>query len=192
LAPPVTGLLSAALTPGGTYQGYNVYGGTYSGPGIYTSTLTFPNGTTTMASGVYILMNGISLSGQQSVQSATTGGVDGNGGVLLYDFRGSVSLTGQGQATLAPFNLAPATYVGAPSPWPGIVIWQDGVGGQGPTDPGNTNYVALSGNGIGNVINGTVYAPSATAGTQGNGSLTAGSVVSAGVACGGNGAFTIG
>jgi prepilin-type N-terminal cleavage/methylation domain-containing protein len=192
LAPPVTGLLTATLTPGGTYQGYSVYGGAYSGPGIYTSTLTFPNGTTTMASGVYILMNGISLSGQQNVQSATTGGVDGNGGVLLYDFRGSVSLTGQGQATLAPFNFAPTTYAGAPAPWPGIVIWQDGVNGQGPGDPGNTNNVALSGNGVGNVINGTVYAPSATAGTQGNGALTAGSVVSAGIACGGNGAFTIG
>jgi hypothetical protein len=145
-----------------------------------------------MASGVYILMNGISLSGQQNLLSATTGGVDGNGGVLLYVFRGSVSLTGQGQVTLAPFKHAPTTYAGAPSPWPGVVIWQDGVNGQGTTDPGDTNSVALSGNGLGNVINGTVYAPAATAGTQGNGALTAGSIVAAGIACGGNGAFTIG
>jgi hypothetical protein len=42
------------------------------------------------------------------------------------------------------------------------------------------------------VINGTVYAPLASAGTQGNGALTAGSIVAAGIACGGNGAFTIG
>jgi prepilin-type N-terminal cleavage/methylation domain-containing protein len=190
LAPPVTGLQTASLTPGSTYQGYSVYGGTYSGPGIYTSTLTFPNGTTTMASGVYILMNGIKLSGQQSVQSAATGGFDGKGGVLLYVVGGSVSLRGQGQATLAPFDYAPTNYdagvipaQAAPSPWPGIVIWQD---------KGDTNNLALSGNGVGNVISGTVYAPSAIAGTQGNGALTAGSIVSAGIACGGNGAFTIG
>jgi prepilin-type N-terminal cleavage/methylation domain-containing protein len=194
LTPPVTGLQTATLTPGGTYQGFSVYGGAYSGPGIYTSTLTFPNGTTTMASGVYILMSGISLSGQQNL--------DGTAGVLLYVFRGSVSLTGQGQATLAPFKVAPPTYSGAPNPWPGIVIWQDGPLGQGPSDAGDSNNVALAGNGVGiatptnptggNLVAGTVYAPSATAGTSGNGALTVGSIVAASIACGGNGAFTIG
>jgi prepilin-type N-terminal cleavage/methylation domain-containing protein len=184
MPPPVTGLQPGSPPAvGSTYQGYTVYGGAYSGPGIYTNTLSFPNGLTTMTSGVYILMKGISQSGQQSVQSATTGGVDGKGGVLLYVLGGSVSLTGLGQSTLAPFNIAPANYSGAPNPWPGIVIWQDSS---------DSNNVALAGNGLGNVINGTVYAPTATAGTQGNGALTAGSIVASGIACGGNGAFTIG
>jgi prepilin-type N-terminal cleavage/methylation domain-containing protein len=184
LTPPVTGLqASSPPAVGSIYQGYKVYSGAYSGPGIYTNTLSFPNGTTTMDSGVYILLNGVSQSGQQNVQSATTGGADGKGGVLLYVLGGSVSLTGQGQATLAPFKIPPVAYSGAPNPWPGIVIWQDS------SDSAN---LALAGNGLGNVIDGTVYAPTATAGTQGNGALIAGSIVASGIACGGNGTFIIG
>ena len=137
--PPVTGLYGATIT-GTSYQGYAVnpapIGSVYQ-PGIYTGTLSVPNGTTTFASGVYILMNGMSLTGNQTVNSATTGGVDGKGGVLFYVYRGSVSLAGNGGATLSPFADAPSSYTGAPSPWPGIVIWQDGKNGQGTGDPGD-------------------------------------------------------
>jgi prepilin-type N-terminal cleavage/methylation domain-containing protein len=176
--PPVTGLQQANPTPGSTYQGYNVYGGgAYAGQsgGIFTNTLTFPNGTTTLKSGVYILMNGIKLSGQQNL--------DGTAGVFLYVLGGSVDLTGQGQVTLAPLAAGSAPYPNAPSPWPGIVIWQDAT---------DSAFLALAGNGVGNVINGTVYAPSASAGTNGNGGLTTGSIIAAGIGCNGNGAFNIG
>jgi prepilin-type N-terminal cleavage/methylation domain-containing protein len=193
LAPPVTGLQTATLTPGMTYQGMPVYAGAYQGPGIYVGSLNVPNNTTTiLASGIYVLMNGISLTGNQSLATATTGGVDNRGGVLLYAYRGTVSLAGNGTATLSPFNFPPATYAGAPSPWPGIVIWQDGPNGQGAGDPGDSNAVTLVGNGNGNVVNGTVYAPLATVGGSGNGSVLAGSVVAAGLSCNGNGNITIG
>ena len=102
--PPVTGLYGTTIT-GTSYQGYAVnpapIGSVYQ-PGIYTGTLSVPNGTTTFASGVYILMNGISLTGNQTVNSATTGGVDGKGGVLLYVYRGSVSLAGNGGQPSVP------------------------------------------------------------------------------------------
>jgi prepilin-type N-terminal cleavage/methylation domain-containing protein len=200
LAPPVTGLMTASLNPGTPYQGLNVYGpgASYSGPGIYTDTLTFTGGTTTFASGVYVLMNGISVSGNATLVTATTGGVDGKGGVLLYVYRGSVSVTGNGAfgngplQPFAPFDYAPTTYANAPSPWPEVVIWQDGPGTQGINDPGDSNDLGLAGNGSASLINGTVYAPSATAGSTGNGDLTVGSVVAAGIGCGGNGAVTIG
>jgi hypothetical protein len=212
LTPPVTNLvanasmIAAQATPGGTntYQGYNIYSGSsIVAPGIYTSTVTFPNSTTTLTSGVYIFMNGLSLAGNSSqvVQSATTGGTDGKGGVLLYLYRGQYSITGNGGANLSPFDHAPTSpaYIGAPSPWPGIVVWQDGVGGQGsnnpadPTyDPGDTQTLKLAGNGNGSSYTGTIYAPAAAAGTNGNGGLVAGSIVAASLTCGGNGTFTIG
>jgi hypothetical protein len=185
------------------YQGYTIYGGTIVGPGIYAQTVTFPNSTTTLPSGVYIFMNGISLAGNSSqfVQSASTGGVDGKGGVLLYIYRGQYSDTGQGSSQLSAFNFAPTSpaYSAAPSPWPGIVVWQDGKGGQGssdpaaPTyDPGDAQTLNLSGNGLTNTFTGTIYAPTATAGTNGNGGLVVGSIVAAGLNCGGNGTFLIG
>jgi prepilin-type N-terminal cleavage/methylation domain-containing protein len=211
LTPPVTNLVANASTitaegtPTGinTYQGYKIYSGSIVGPGIYTNTVTFSNSTTTLSSGVYVLMSGLSLAGNsnQVVQSATTGGTDGKGGVLLYFYRGQYSDTGNGSADLSPFDDAPTSpaYTGAPSPWPGIVIWQDGVGGQGssnaadPTyDPGDTQPLQLAGNGTSSSYTGTIYAPKATAGTNGNGGLVAGSIVAAGLNCGGNGTFLIG
>ncbi len=185
MTPPVSGLTTATLTVGGTYQGYHVYAGTYSGPGIYTGSLTFPNGTTTMASGVYVLMAGMSITGLNTVQS------DPNG-VLIYIYRQSISIAGNGTLSIGPFASTATPYTGAPSPWPGIVIWQDGAGTQGGSDAGDSTTMALSGNGGADLITGTVYAPDAAVGTGGNGALTVGSIVSSSIACGGNGSFTIG
>jgi prepilin-type N-terminal cleavage/methylation domain-containing protein len=193
LVPPATGLLSANLTVGGEYEGYPVYGGTYSGPGIYTQTLSsFPTNPQVFQSGVYILMNGFRDNNTQRIQSATTGGVDGNGGLLFYVVGGSFDMEGQGGATLAPFNLAPPVYQNAPSPWPGIVIWQDGPGTQGPSDPGDNNTLKLTGGSAATFITGAVYAPAATVGGGGGASLNVGSIVSLGVTCAGGGAMNVG
>jgi hypothetical protein len=216
LTPPVTNLVANAAqiaaegqqNPGQfQYQGYTIYGGTIVGPGIYASQVSFPNSTTTLSSGVYIFMNGLNLAGNSSqvLASATTGGTDGEGGVLLYIYRGQYADSGQGSAALAPFNYAPTSpaYTGAPSPWPGVVIWQDGLGGQGSSNPSDPTYdsgdsqpLQLSGNGATTSITGTVYAPVASVGPGGNGGLAVSSVVSSGMSCygGGNGSgnFTIG
>jgi hypothetical protein len=188
--PPITGLLTATLTVGGTYQGFNVYAsGLVSAnppPGIYAGNqpVTFPNGTTTL-DGVYIFMDGLNLAGSQTLVSSA-------GGVLIYIYRGQMQMSGNAVATLSPYPTTSNPYPGSPTPWPGIVIWQDGTLGQGPGDPGDTQTLELAGNGSSSTYSGTIYAPSALAGTTGNGGLVASSLVSSGFNCGGNGSFTIG
>lgn len=186
LPPPATGLLTATLTPGSTYQGYHVYSGTYQGPGIYTGQLTsYPSNPQTFASGVYILMNGIRDNAQQAINSAA-------GGVLLYVVRGQVDLEGGGGLTISPFSTPPAGYTGAPSPWVGIVIWQDGPGTQSATDAGDNVALKLTGGAAESEVNGTIYAPDASVGGGGNAALNASSVVAAGVSCNGGGTINIG
>jgi hypothetical protein len=161
----------AGLTPPST-SGLPVHNSmSYQGPGVYNQTLTLTNGTTTLATGTYILHQGISVSGNASLTTQA-------GGVLLYVDGGSVMFAGNGAVTLAP--LQPPPY--APTA-PSMLIWQAAS---------DTNPVILSGNGSGNLFSGTIYAPKTSVGSSGNGSFTAGSVVASSMSCAGNGTETIG
>jgi prepilin-type N-terminal cleavage/methylation domain-containing protein len=184
LTPPVSGL----PLPGGTHQVtmfngqplsvFNNGGGNnYEGPGVYTQTLSFTT-STTLASGVYVLENGLSITGN--------GTIDGSAGVLIYNWGnttqglgGAISIAGTTKVTLAPLN---------PALWPNtnLVIWQDA---------GNTQGLNLAGSGGITDITGTIYAPNASVGATGSGkggAITASSIVAAGISpCQGKGTITI-
>ena len=122
-------------------------------------------------SGIYEFQGGISVTGNANISSAA-------GGVLFY-ITGASSVTqiaGNGV-----FNLQPLS--SPPSPAANMVIWQD---------RSDANPITLGGNGSGDVIGGTVYAPSAVVDTAGNGLLTAGAVEAKGLTCGGNSSLSIG
>jgi type II secretory pathway pseudopilin PulG len=164
-ANPYSGLTPPSATGLNTYSD-----GAYHGPGIYTATLAISGKTTqAFASGIYILQNGINISGNAGISSAA-------GGVLFYVTGGSVSISGNGG-----FNLGPLS--SPPSPTSGLVIWQAA---------GDTNALTLSGNGSGDAVSGTIYAPGAQVGGSGNGNLVAGSVLAKSLACNGNGTITLG
>lgn len=160
----------SGLTPPST-TGLNTYSdGAYHGPGIYTAPLAISSKTTQVfATGIYILQNGITISGNAGISSAA-------GGVLFYVTGGSVSISGNGG-----FNLGPLS--SPPSPASGLVIWQVA---------GDTNALTLSGNGSGDAVSGTIYAPGAQVGGTGNGNLAAGSVLAKTLACNGGGTITLG
>jgi prepilin-type N-terminal cleavage/methylation domain-containing protein len=168
----------ATLTPP-ISAGLPVYTGTsYQGPGVYTNTLTFSgNTTTTMATGTYILENGISVTGQASVtsQTAATGVPQG---VLLYVAGGQISFGGSGTVNLSPLE-NPAPY---PAPAQDLVIWQAAS---------DTNTVNLSGNASSNQYQGTVYAPGASIGSLGNGGYVVASIVASSMSCAGNGTIQV-
>jgi hypothetical protein len=159
----------AGLTPPST-TGLTTYSdGTYHGPGIYTSTLSLAGSTTqTFASGIYILEQGISVTGNA--------GITAPGGVLFYVTGGSVAVAGNGGANLQPLS-------SPPSPASGLVVWQVAS---------DTNAVTLAGNGSASLVNGTIYAPGAQVGGAGNGGLSANSVVANSLSCDGNGSISIG
>ena len=109
--------------------------GGHASPGVYTETLAVGASTCVLDSGVYILRNGISI---------TTGSLtSGPGGVLLYITGGTFST-----ALGALVNLSPMTT----GPYAGLQIWQDKA---------DTTMLAM-GNLALFVVNGTVYAPTAT------------------------------
>ena len=62
-------------------------------PGVYASTLSVSSGTCLLAAGIYILQNGLSLSGTASLTTAS-------GGVLLYVTGGTVSVSSTASITL--------------------------------------------------------------------------------------------
>ena len=138
-------------------------GNTYS-PGIYTGTFS-PDGT--LSPGVYILQNGLSMSGQQDVTGA---------GVLFYITGGSVSITGQ-----ATINITPPTT----GTYAGISIWQ------AVTD---TNPFAITGQGAASSVGGILYLPGASSVTlgAGEGGLVIGSVIAPNINVVGNGTVTVG
>ena len=145
--------------------------GANHGPGVYTTTLTFSSpGDYVLATGTYILDQGISVSGQANLSSGT-------GGVLLYVKGGFISFSGQGNVSLNP--LSPAPYAAAPN----LGIWQD---------RSDTNVISLSGSASANTYSGTIYAPTAQVGGSGNAGYTAGGVISSSFACAGNGIANIG
>jgi hypothetical protein len=160
----------ASLTPPSA-NGLPLYSdGNYHGPGVYTTTLSFSgSGSQQLATGTYILEQGISVTGQAGLTSAP-------GGVLLYVTSGSIAFGGQGNVSLQPLG-------SPPSPAPNLGIWQA---------KSDTNTISLSGNGSANTYGGTIYAPGAQVGGLGNAGYTAGSIVSSSFACTGNGTATIG
>jgi hypothetical protein len=157
-------------------NGLPVYSdGNYHGPGVYSTTLTFSGqGTTTLATGTYILQQGISVSGQASLANAP-------GGVFLYVSGGSISFSGQGIISLSPPTPPYTDSNGTQAP--NLGIWQAST---------DTNTVNLSGNGAADTYSGVIYAPGATVTGTGNGGYTAGSIISKSFACGGNGTANIG
>jgi prepilin-type N-terminal cleavage/methylation domain-containing protein len=153
------------------------------GPGVYRGTpLSFPNGVTTLASGVYIVESGFSFAGQAVV--------DGSAGVLFFNGcganapagcanTGAFSLTGQVAMTLNPL---PGTSAYAQAK---LVLWQPKA---------NTSVVTIAGQGAATSLNGVLYAPGSSEIdlSSGNGGLTIGYVVGSTIAVSGNGAVTIG
>lgn len=142
-APSATGLSLATFS-----------GNTLEGPGQYTSPVALSGkASVTLAPGVYIFDQGLSVSGQASLTSS--------GGVLLYLAGGSLSLTGEGKISLA---------AASSGPWSGVVIFQSRH---------DASTMALSGNGTGVSYGGTVYAPDAPVSLTGNGTLSLGGLVAA-------------
>jgi Tfp pilus assembly protein FimT len=140
-----------------------------SQPGEYKGAIALsgPPGTTiTLPTGIYIFDQGLSLSGNASLQS-------GPGGVLIYIAGGALSNAGNGGFNLSPIQIPPYT---------GLTIWQA---------QGDHTALSLEGNGSGSTVLGAIYAPGAAVGGTGNGILKAGSIVSNGLSCAGNGQMTI-
>ncbi|HWC33724.1 MAG TPA: prepilin-type N-terminal cleavage/methylation domain-containing protein [Mycobacteriales bacterium] len=129
----------------------------------YVSGTFYPSG---QLNGIYILNNGLALSGNTSFTT-------GSKGVLLYVLHGGVDLSGNSGVTLAPPY---AKY--AP-----VSIWMA---------PGNSSGLNLSGNSGVTSIGGTVYAPNSTVNISGNGGVTAGGMVASSLNCSGNGGPTVG
>jgi hypothetical protein len=175
-SPPINGpVISdpyAGLTPPST-TGLPVYNdGNYHGPGVYTTKpLSFSGkGSTELATGTYILQQGIKLSGGAGLTSQLPGGV------LLYVTGGSVDMSGGGNISLQP--LSPPPYPSAPN----LGIWQD---------QSDHNTISLSGNASA-TYGGTVYAPTAQVRGGGTFGYTAGSIIASSYSCNGTGTATIG
>ncbi len=169
LPTPVVEPIPGTVTAGSAYNGLPVFGDSNlqtDGPGIYLNAVSV-NSAMTIRSGTYIFQNGVSLAGN--------GSLTGSGGspvpVLLYIYRGAISVNGNGTVLLSPLSSATAGAAG-------LTIW---------VDQGDTSSLSLGGNGAATVISGTVYAPSAQAGVGGNGTLDLGSLIAASVSCNGGG-----
>lgn len=158
------------LVPPSTSGLHTYTDGAYHGPGIYTTTLSLSgNSIQTFQSGIYILEQGMSVSGQAGIASAA-------GGVFFYVTGGQLSIQGQGGVNLQPLS-------SPPSPEASLVIWQVAS---------DTNALLLTGNGSGTLVGGTIYAPGAQVGGSGNASMEASGIIAASLSCDGNGATTIG
>jgi prepilin-type N-terminal cleavage/methylation domain-containing protein len=154
------------------------------GPGVYRGTpLTFPNGTTNLGPGLYIVEAGFSFSGQAVVVA------NGTQGVMLFNGcglnapvscsnTGPFSVTGQVSLNLSPMTTGPYKDTN-------IVIWQPLA---------NTSPLTIEGNGAASAITGVVYAPGASVITlgAGNGGLSIGNVVGPNIRVAGNGSVVVG
>jgi len=149
-----------------TETGLPVYNdGVYHGPGVYTTELRISSNTT-MASGVYVLNNGFSLTG-----NANLGGTD----VTFYVKGGTFSVGG---------NTTFDVHAPTSGQYKGIIIFQSRT---------NTNPISLLGSsGVTSI--GTIYAPASTLVTlgQGNASLRVATVIAQTVKVTGSSQVTIG
>ena len=149
--------------------------GNYHGPGIYTAELRISS-STTMASGIYVLNGGFSLTGN-AILTGT--------GVTFYVKGGAFSLSGN-----TTFDVHAATS----GQYEGIIIFQ----ARCPTPPvsgctNNTNPISLLGS-SGVTTIGTIYAPRSTLVTlgQGNAALRVSTVIAQTVKVTGSSQVTIG
>jgi hypothetical protein len=142
--------------------------GAYHGPGVYTSKLSIGDGSTVvLASGIYVLQNGLSVSGTANVSSAAAG-------VMLYIAGGGVSISGNGIVTLSPL---------ATGPYAGILLFQRTT---------DANMLTLSGNAATASFNGTLYTPAAPFVSSGNATTHVGAVIALSVGVSGYGKLNIG
>jgi prepilin-type N-terminal cleavage/methylation domain-containing protein len=149
------------------------------GPGVYRNTaLTFPNGPTTLAPGVYIVESGFNFAGQAAITGEN---------VLLFNGCG---LHAPGNcANTGTFNLAGQVSVSltprTSGDYAGLVIWQPVL---------NTRALTISGQGQAISISGVIYAPGASSVnlSSGNGGLTIGSVIGQNISVSGNGLVQVG
>jgi prepilin-type N-terminal cleavage/methylation domain-containing protein len=123
-APTTSGRPSKSGCSGGVAQ-----------PGVYASALSISSGTCTMATGVYILQNGLTLSGTSTLTS-------GSGGVFVYISGGTLSV-----ASTASIMLS-ATTTGT---YANLTVWQAAA---------DTNTISFAGTGQLS-ITGALYAPKA-------------------------------
>jgi PKD domain len=160
---PLVGLVAPSTT------GMPVYtDGAYHGPGKYTTKLSIPdNSVVTMASGIYVLQNGIEVSGNAVVNSAA-------GGVFLYVPGGGVTFAGNGVLTLSPL---------ATGPYSGVLLFQHSS---------NSTTLTLSGNAATASFNGTLYTPGAPFTAAGNATTNVGEVIASTATVTGNGILNIG
>ncbi|HMK96102.1 MAG TPA: hypothetical protein VK425_01075, partial [Acidimicrobiales bacterium] len=148
-------------------SGMTVYSSSsLQGPGVYTKAVTVSGQSSmTLASGTYVFDNGLTLSGQVTLKSAT-------GGVLLYFAGGGLTISGQAAATLSP--LASGVYAG-------IVLFQaysDSVA------------VSLSGQGQTTSFAGELYTPAAMVGLSGQAKLSVAALIAQGTVLTGQAGLT--
>lgn len=133
-----------------------------------------------------LTINPITISQWPPSGSASLGTSSGSLVTITYT---SVTATSLGGVTVASGTdaIPNGATIQLPGPYapvaPTLGIWQAAS---------DTSQVLIGGNGIGDVISGTIYAPDAEVGGAGNGNFTAGSVVAGSIACDGNGTETIG
>ncbi len=156
-APSTTGLPARAGCPGGSAQ-----------PGVYAAKLALTgSGTCTLASGVYVLQTGLSMTGSGSLLSAA-------GGVFLYIAGGSLDLNGSGLVSLSSLNTG--TYAD-------VLVYQDRTDASGMTLSGSAGVSAY---------NGLIYAPAAPVTMTGSGGMTVLSLMAGSIRRSGSGAATVG
>ena len=156
-APSTTGLPARSGCTGGNAL-----------PGVYAAKLTLTgSGTCTLASGVYVFQNGLSMTGTFKLTSAA-------GGVFLYIAGGSLSFTGSGLVTLAPMTTG--TYAN-------ILVYQNRT---------DTAAMTLSGSGSVSGYNGLIYAPAAPVTMTGSGGMTVASLMAGSLGRTGSGTATVG
>lgn len=167
--PPTTG-------PGvnGTFNDSNIFS---DGPGVYTSPVSITSdnaGNPNILPGIYIFENGISFSGN--------GAVTGNGVMFFIGIPNQYI-----QPSDAFFNNSGNGNINLTAPtsglYTGLVIFQSRY---------DSDVLQIVGNGMSTTYNGVIYAPDAQVNTTGGGTNSTGGIISQSLACGGNGAVTIG
>jgi hypothetical protein len=136
-------------------------------PGVYASTLSITGGSTCqLASGVYVLQNGMATASSAVVTNAA-------GGVLIYVTGGAVSLAGNSQVTLS----APTS-----GSYAGMTFWQAAA---------DTNAFAM-GNSAGITITGAIYTPAAQLTISGSTEPNVGKIVTQVLVTSASGILTVG
>jgi hypothetical protein len=150
----------------------------YQGPGVYPKVLAL-SGTTTFASGTYVLHKGLDISGNGTVSGS---------GILLVNGCGSdvaTSCTASG----GPFTVAGQAAIDFTGPasgtYAGILYFQPAA---------NTSAVSITGGASVQSLGGILYAPGSSGVTlgSGGGGLKLGAVIGTNLTVAGNGTVVVG